>query len=189
MASLCLSLQHLGNRGKSIKSLRQQGQGKTKLQGESFSKTPRAEVEYFPRMDKALNFTTSVELPSSPQKTILIIQVRLRDALLFSRRHKAKKDRGRIQAQIHIQSKLESYTLCQLHCGLCRASAHLLNRLSMHRSFTQAWLQLSRATFLKHQATRVTPSLHRPDPSLLSLDLMVLASCRAAAWHTQQLTS
>lgn len=94
VACLYLSLPHLGNRGESAKSLRQQGQGKPKLQGHSSFKKPRAEVEHLPRMDKGLDFLTSVQLPSSPEK-IIIIQVRLEDAL-FSQGHKAK-DRSRIQ--------------------------------------------------------------------------------------------
>lgn len=98
VACLYLSLQHLVNRGESAKSLRQQGQGKPKLQGQSSFKKPRAEVEHLPRMDKGLDFIASVQLPSSPEKIILIIQVRLGDALLFSQEHKAK-DRGRIQTQ------------------------------------------------------------------------------------------
>lgn len=58
-------------------------------------KTPRVEVEYSPRMDKAMAFITMLNFPPPPKKTILIIQVRLGEALLFSQRHRAKKDRGR----------------------------------------------------------------------------------------------
>lgn len=58
----------------------------------------------------------------------------------------------KILTEVHIQSKSGSYIFCELYCGICKAGMHLLNRISIHRSFIYAWLQFLKATFPNYES-------------------------------------